>query len=318
MSKTTDLTGKRFGSLVVQEKTSDLEDRYYVWRCRCDCGNEVLVNTKRLTRGTIQNCGCSPKPNSGRGQHAEDLTGRVFGSLTAIEREKSRNGKTYWLCQCVCGNQISVQTSDLKRGHTESCGCQRKYRLKDRIADIADQKFGRLTALYPTDSRDSKGSVYWHCRCDCGNEVNITEDGLVHGGYKSCGCRKREIQESIMEHLTFVDGTCVEWLRSRKTRSDNTSGFRGIYRTPFGRWKAVIGLQGKRYYIGTFESFDDAIKARLKAEELLHDGFVTAYKEWQLKATENKKWEEIHPFFFHVIKTDEGFSVASTSLNDEK
>lgn len=318
MPKTTDLTGARFGSLVVQEKTSGTEDRYYVWRCKCDCGNEVLVNTKRLTRGTIQNCGCSPKPNGGRGQRAEDLTGRVFGSLTAVEREKSRNGRTYWLCLCVCGNQISVQTYDLKRGHTVSCGCHRKHRLKERIADITNQKFGRLTALNPTSKRDSKGSVYWHCRCDCGNEVDITEDGLVHGGYKSCGCRKREIQESIMDHLTFVDGTCVEWLNSRKTRSDNTSGFRGIYKTPAGRWKVMIGLQGERYYLGSFDNFDEAVKARLDAEELLHNGFVTAYKEWLRKASESEKWAEMHPFYFQVIKSGGVYRVVSTSLDDEK
>lgn len=211
-----------------------------------------------------------------------------------------------------------MQTYDLKSGKTKSCGCQRKYRLSEGIADITNQQFGRLTALNPTSKRDSKGSVYWHCRCDCGNEVNITEDDLVHGGYKSCGCRKREIQESIMEHLTFVDGTCVEWLNSRKTRSDNTSGFRGIYKTPTGRWKVMIGLQRKRYYLGSFDNFEDAVKARLDAEELLHNGFVTAYKEWLHKASESEKWAEMHPFYFQVIKSGGVYRVVSTSLDDEK
>jgi len=35
---------------------------------------------------------------------ALDLTGQKFGKLTAIERLPSRNGKTYWLCKCECGN----------------------------------------------------------------------------------------------------------------------------------------------------------------------------------------------------------------------
>lgn len=316
MPKTVELTGMRFGSLVVQEKSPGLEDRYYIWRCKCDCGNEVLVNTKRLTRGTVQNCGCSPKPNAGQGSRAEDLTGRIFGSLTAIEREKSRNGRTYWLCQCVCGNRISVQTYDLKRGHTESCGCHRKHRLKERIADITNQKFGRLTALYPTDNRDNKGSVYWHCRCDCGKEVDITEDGLVHGNYKSCGCRKKEIMESIPEYLTLIDGTCVEWLKNRKSRCDNTSGFRGVSKTRSGAWKVFIGLQNKRYYLGTYHDYEEAVRVRLDAEEQLHDGFVAAYSEWQRKANQDAKWATAHPFYFRVTQTQNGFIVQSTEVTD--
>lgn len=29
------------------------------------------------------------------------------------------------------------------------------------IRDLSGQKFGRLTALYPTEKRDKRGSVYW-------------------------------------------------------------------------------------------------------------------------------------------------------------
>lgn len=42
------------------------------------------------------------------------------------------------------------------------------------IVDITNQKFYRLTALYPTDKRDRDRSVIWHCRCECGNEVDVS------------------------------------------------------------------------------------------------------------------------------------------------
>ena len=61
MRKAADLTGERFGKLIVIEKAGIQEDRYWTWRCRCDCGNEVIVNTKRLRRGTISHCGCDKK-----------------------------------------------------------------------------------------------------------------------------------------------------------------------------------------------------------------------------------------------------------------
>ena len=60
----------------------------------------------------------------------KDLTGKRFGRLVVIERVESHiqpNGqrKTQWLCQCDCGEKIIIKASDLKSGHTRSCGCLR-------------------------------------------------------------------------------------------------------------------------------------------------------------------------------------------------
>ena len=54
---------------------------------------------------------------------ALDLTGKRFGKLVAISKAPSRNGKTFWLCQCDCGNQKEIQTNNLTSGATQSCGC---------------------------------------------------------------------------------------------------------------------------------------------------------------------------------------------------
>lgn len=61
---------------------------------------------------------------------ALDLTGQQFGSLTALEPRRSNefnsNGKhrTAWLCRCVCGKEIVVDTAKLRKGIKTSCGCQ--------------------------------------------------------------------------------------------------------------------------------------------------------------------------------------------------
>lgn len=57
---------------------------------------------------------------------ALDITGQKFGKLTAIKKMPSRSGKTYWLCQCECGNQKEVQTTHLRNGSIQSCGCNKK------------------------------------------------------------------------------------------------------------------------------------------------------------------------------------------------
>lgn len=54
---------------------------------------------------------------------ALDITGQRFGKLVALKKVKSRSGKTYWLCQCDCGNQKEIQTTHLTSGVTTSCGC---------------------------------------------------------------------------------------------------------------------------------------------------------------------------------------------------
>jgi len=60
-----------------------------------------------------------------------------------------------------------------------------------RIADLTGRRFGRLVVLYDTGERKD-GHVVWHCRCDCGNEVDRRSDYLTSGHTKSCGCYNRE------------------------------------------------------------------------------------------------------------------------------
>lgn len=82
------LEGQRFGHLTVLKKLDERENRYVVWLCRCDCGNEIKVNTRHLMRGTVKDCGCIPENSSRRGPVAEDLTGRRFGKLVAVKKWK--------------------------------------------------------------------------------------------------------------------------------------------------------------------------------------------------------------------------------------
>lgn len=303
-----DLTGQRFGKLTVLERTNEKQDRYYLWRCRCDCGGEILVNTKRLRRGTVTNCGCVPKTTARRGMIAEDLTGRQFGKLTVLSRAENRNGRVAWVCQCACGRLHTATAHDLKNEHIKSCGCQRNCN-EAGIADIAGQKFGRLTVLYATSKRDRKGSVIWHCRCDCGNEINVTQDNLVYGNYRSCGCLRQEIWKNIPNQLHMVDGTCIEWLKYRKHRSDNTSGFRGVFRSQNGTYRAMIGFKKERFYIGTYQTFEQAVEHRLEIEELIHDGFVKAYDEWAKRAENDPQWADENPLIFDVKKENGNFRV---------
>lgn len=309
MARGTDLVGQRFGKLVVVEKTEERKDRYLLWRCRCDCGKECLANTKALRRGTIANCGCVPKTTARNGRVAENLAGQVFGELTVLSREESINGSTRWLCQCSCGRKKITTAHELKAGRAKCCG-DKCHRFGRNITDITGRRFGRLTALYPTENRNKKSSVYWHCRCDCGNELEVTEDGLVSGSYKSCGCLLKEVQANIPNTLHRVDGTCVEHLEKRKYRNDNTSGFRGVVRLKNGGYMVNIGFKGKQYYVGRYRFFPDAVAARLEAEKIIHDGFLRAYYIWEKQAQEKPEgWADENPLIFEVEKVNGKFQI---------
>ena len=55
-----------------------------------------------------------------------DLTGRVFGYLTVLERAPTDvHGNIMWLARCRCGNITKVKTTSLIC-QTRSCGCVRK------------------------------------------------------------------------------------------------------------------------------------------------------------------------------------------------
>lgn len=63
----------------------------------------------------------------------KDITGKIFGRLTAINQSefKSKDGRLQWECICICGNTISVTGKALRGGHTKSCGCLQKDRASE-------------------------------------------------------------------------------------------------------------------------------------------------------------------------------------------
>jgi hypothetical protein len=59
--KAVDLTGRRFGKLIVNYNTgkrSTGKCKQIIWHCTCDCGNETDVSRGNLKTGEVQSCGC--------------------------------------------------------------------------------------------------------------------------------------------------------------------------------------------------------------------------------------------------------------------
>lgn len=88
MSKINDLTGKKFGRLIVLERgLNDSSKRKRVrWQCRCECGKQVLVLSTNLIQGYIRSCGCLNKDSHYKGHN--DISGTYWELLKfgAIKR----------------------------------------------------------------------------------------------------------------------------------------------------------------------------------------------------------------------------------------
>ena len=56
-----DLTGERFGRLLVIERCGSDKSKNALWRCICDCGNETVKSGIYLRNGDTRSCGCLHK-----------------------------------------------------------------------------------------------------------------------------------------------------------------------------------------------------------------------------------------------------------------
>lgn len=81
-----------------------------------------------------------------------------------------------------------------------------------RGKDITGQKFGRLTALEPTNER-YHGSVVWKCQCKCGGEYLGPTLSLLSGRVKSCGCLQ---QCEDLSGVRFGRLTVIEFVEISK------------------------------------------------------------------------------------------------------
>lgn len=183
------LIGAKYNMLTV----IDIIDNSTI-KCRCDCGNEKILRYTDLKNGHIKSCGCLKTINKKR----EDLLGKRFGKLVVIKRENDRvNLKTkyresYWRCRCDCGNEVVVRHTNLKKGHTKSCGCL-LFEEKERM-DLTGKRFGKLVVL--EESKSNKLKVV--CKCDCGNVKDFFKKNIINGHTKSCGCINIKYKESII------------------------------------------------------------------------------------------------------------------------
>lgn len=91
-----------------------------------------------------------------------DLTGQRFGRLVVLnECGTDKYGNYIWKCQCDCGNITTAASGNLRRGHTQSCGCL----WEDTVPGA-----NKFDCVFDSNSRLYK--IWVHIKERCGNPNN--------------------------------------------------------------------------------------------------------------------------------------------------
>lgn len=126
----------------------------------------------------------------------------------------------------------------------------------------------------------------------------------------SCVCRRKAHSQTLSEHLTRVADTSVDILKSKKIPVNNTTGCRGVYHIR-GKYVAKINFQKRAYYLGAYDSIEDAAQVRKAAEAQLFDSAASFYGRWKQRAEQDPQWARENPVRISVTQLDHhDFSVS--------
>ena len=236
----------------------------------------------------------------------EDLTGRVFGELTVVEKAPSHilpcgKSEIMWKCKCSCGNDFITRAASLKSGRCKSCG----HLQKETAASNAKKLFKK------NNTYDLSGDygIGWTSK---GNEFYFDLDDydkikdycwyIDSAGYVT----NKNGKDIIRMHqlvLPIESGLMADHIHGKETRNDNrksnlrivtpsqnemnkgvrqdnTSGVTGVYfQSKSNRWCAEIVINGEKHRLGSFIDKNDAVNARKDAERKYFGEYAYDYSQ---------------------------------------
>lgn len=207
-----------------------------------------------------------------------DITGQKYGRLTALSDvgKDIRNGRV-WRCLCECGNYVNVPSNKLRQNHTRSCGCWKNESASDRFKTHGQS---RRTPEYRTWSamktRCTNPNAQHYDKYG-GRGISISPRWVDNfdNFYEDMGPKpspKHSI-DRIDVNGNYEPGNCrwatkTEQSRNTRLRKDNTSGVRGVaWFKPAQKWRAQIRIDMKFTVLGYYNTFEEAVEARLRAEQ---------------------------------------------------
>ena len=218
-----------------------------------------------------------------------------------LEKRTQSRGKIYH-CLCDCGNELDVPGVSLTTGNTKSCGCIRYEsakaageRIRKRNKYDLSGPFGigwasntNTEFYFDLEDYDIIKNYHWMEKGHSGYIVTKVWDNnkpsslfmhrlvLEKNGHNIIG-----FDVDHKNHITYDNQkanlrVCDHYknITASKTYNNNTSGRKGVYwDKEKGKWAVYITFNKKTKFVGRYEKFDDAVKAREEAEKIYHQEF---------------------------------------------
>lgn len=224
-----DLTGQRFGQLVVLYQTDDYVDPQGKlkarWHCICDCGNEVDVVGHRLKSEKTKSCGCYKKQRIGIESKKYNQY-KILDDITIIYTSKSE--------------EILIDTESF-------------YNIP-KIREIY-WCIGKNGYVVGRDCENNR-NVFLH---DIIMQPDFENGEVVDHIYS----KRFDNRTSKLRIASSIQNN-----QNKRIRSDNTSGITGVYwSNNRSKWYAQITIDDKTKSLGYYKNFKDAVRARLTAEK---------------------------------------------------
>lgn len=212
-----DLTGKTFGRLIVQNKTTKRKDGQILWKCHCSCGNIRFIRGFSLRCGDTKSCGCLNRELIGKRAktYGKDFSGTIVNGILLIERTTLKlRGSYKYRARCPKCNREDwiVYPGHIRAGGSTQClACARETMvsnvgkvLLDKLEKHLDTKIIREYKLdkYYYDGYIPKFNIliesdcsYWHSSEKAKN-TDKQKDTLAHDmGFKLIRIKNENIKD---------------------------------------------------------------------------------------------------------------------------
>ncbi|MCM3620514.1 hypothetical protein M3936_23445 [Sutcliffiella horikoshii] len=279
--------GKTYNQLTFVKEIDRIKGKPRRFVCECVCGTEKVCYGIDVMRGHTKSCGCLQKQKLlERNEQVnpvkykvheskypyDECIGTTINNLFFVkEIKRSKYGRRQFIVRCECGNEFPCEGVMVFNGSIRSCGCF-KRNLGER---------NKTHGLTKTPEYQIWASMIQRC-------INPNDESYVNyggRGIKVCD-RWLDFYDFIMdmgyrtnpeytieridvngdyEPSNCIWDTRIVQSRNQRLRSDNTTGIRGV--TKSGKKYLVrISVEGRRKTIGSFDTLEQAKRARKKAE----------------------------------------------------